>query len=51
MCNGCGAGLCSIHADSVAQTVQRVNGLGTSTRSLPGRRILCGTCLTAERSA
>ncbi|MET8405355.1 DUF2180 family protein [Streptomyces sp900116325] len=51
VCPTCGAGVCAEHANTVSQQLHRPAGMGLATLPRAARRILCATCISAERSA
>jgi hypothetical protein len=50
ICCICGAGVCLEHADTSPQILHRPNGMGVATKPRAARRLLCATCVAAERS-
>ncbi|NEA59657.1 DUF2180 family protein [Streptomyces sp. SID13666] len=51
VCPTCGAGVCGEHANTVPNQLHRPMGMGLATLPRATRRILCTTCISAERSA
>ncbi|MFJ8493856.1 DUF2180 family protein [Streptomyces sp. NPDC094038] len=47
-CTRCGLFTCADHARILQTTVQRPVGVIPMTSTLPARRLVCGTCRTAE---
>ncbi|MGW3968571.1 DUF2180 family protein [Streptomyces ardesiacus] len=50
VCCVCGVGICPRHAHARTHLLHQLNGMAVATRHQAARRLLCGTCSTAERS-